>query len=54
MKRAELLVAVVVMLFVVYQPNVFAEMSFGPTAFTILGVTLLILANRLRHKIKKT
>jgi hypothetical protein len=54
MKRAELLVAVVVMLFVAYQPNVFAEVSFGPTAFTILGVTLLILANRLRHKIKKT
>ena len=54
MKRAELLVAVAVMLVVVYQPNVFAEMSFGPTAFTILGATLLIVANRLRHKINKS
>ena len=54
MKRAELLVAVAVMLLVAYQPNVFGEVSFGPTAITILGVTLLIVANRLRHKIKKS
>ena len=54
MKRAELLVAVAVVLFVIYRPNVFAEMSFGPTAFTVLGVTLLILANRLRHRINKS
>jgi hypothetical protein len=54
MNRAELLVAVAVMLFVAFQPNLFAEVSFGPTAFTILGVTLLIVANRLRHKIKKS
>ena len=54
MNRAELLVAVAVMLFVAFQPNLLAEVSFGPTAFTILGVTLLIVANRLRHKIKKS
>ena len=54
MKRAELLMAVAVILFVIYQPNVFAEMTFGPTAFTILGVTLLIVANRLRHRINKS
>lgn len=54
MKRAELLAVVAVVLFVIYQPNVFAEMSFGPAAFTILGVTLLIVANRLRHKINKS
>ena len=56
MKRAELLVvvAVALILFVIYQPNVFAEMSFGPTAFTILGVSLLIVANRLRHRINKS
>lgn len=54
MKRAELLVAVVLMLVIAYQPNVLADMSSGPAAFTILGVTLLILANRWRHKTNKT
>jgi hypothetical protein len=54
MKRAGLLAAVAVTLWVAYQPNVFAEMSFGPSAFTILGFTLLIVANRLRHKINKS
>jgi protein-S-isoprenylcysteine O-methyltransferase Ste14 len=54
MKRAELLVAVVLMLLLAYQPNVFVDASSGPAAFTIFGVTLLILANWLRHTIHKT
>jgi hypothetical protein len=54
MKRAELLVAVVVMLLLVSQPNVLSFLSNGPAVFTLFGVSLLILANRLRSRTKQT
>ncbi|HEX9455213.1 MAG TPA: hypothetical protein VGA27_12655 [Candidatus Binatia bacterium] len=54
MNRAELLVAVGLMLWIAFQPNDFADVSASPAAFTILGVTLIILAHRLRHKIPKS
>ncbi len=54
MKRAELLVAVVLMLLLVSQPSVLSFLSTGPAVFTLFGVSLFILANRLRSRTKKT
>ncbi len=54
MKRAELLVAVVVMLLLVWQPKVLSFLSTGPAVFTLFGVGLLILANRLRSRTKQS
>ena len=54
MNRAELLVAAGLLLWIAFQPNDFADVIASPAAFTILGITLLILAHRLRHKIPKS
>jgi hypothetical protein len=54
MNRVELLVAVGLLLWIAFQPNDFADVAASTAAFTILGVSLLILAHRLRHKIPKS